>query len=100
MGKGFDHSAPIAALQPVAAVGHPTRGSIWLQVNGQSRQSGDLEQMSWKVAEVIANLSTFVRLSAGDLIFTGTPAGVSAVTRGDRLTAGIAGIGELSVTLV
>jgi fumarylpyruvate hydrolase len=56
--------------------------------------------MSWKVAEVIANLSTFVRLSAGDLIFTGTPAGVSAVTRGDRLTAGIAGIGELSVTLV
>ncbi len=100
MGKGFDHSAPIAALQLVAVVGHPARGSIWLQVNGQSRQNGDLAQMSWKVAEVIANLSTYVRLTAGDLIFTGTPAGVSAVTRGDRLTAGIAGIGELSVTLV
>ncbi|HQO30365.1 MAG TPA: fumarylacetoacetate hydrolase family protein [Accumulibacter sp.] len=100
MGKGFDHSAPIAALQPVAVVGHPARGPIWLQVNGQSRQNGDLAQMSWKVAEVIANLSTYVRLTAGDLIFTGTPAGVSAVTRGDRLTAGIAGIGELSVTLV
>ena len=99
MGKGFDHSAPIAALQPVATVGHPTRGSIWLTVNGQSRQNGDLEQMSWKVAEVIANLSTYVRLSAGDLIFTGTPAGVSTLKRGDQLTAGIAGIGELNVTL-
>jgi len=64
------------------------------------RQSGDLEQMSWKVAEVIANLSTYVALAAGDLIFTGTPAGVSAVVRGEVLTAGVAGVGELAVRLV
>ena len=58
MAKGFDQSAPIGEIHPVAAVGHPTRGAIWLKVNGDLRQSGDLEQMSWKVAEVIANLST------------------------------------------
>lgn len=100
MAKGFDHSAPIAALQPVAAVGHPAKGPIWLNVNGQSRQRGDLGQMSWKVAEIIAQLSTYVRLAAGDLIFTGTPAGVSTVARGDRLIAGIDGVGELNITLV
>ena len=100
MGKGFDQSAPIGAIHPVAIVGHPTRGSIWLKVNGEPRQNGDLEQMSWKVAEVIANLSTYVALAPGDLIFTGTPAGVSTVLRGDLLEAGIAGIGKLQVRLV
>lgn len=100
MGKGFDHSAPIADLQPATAIGHPQRGAIWLQVNGQPRQHGDLEQMSWKVAEVIANLSTYITLAPGDLIFTGTPAGVSTVVRGDVLTAGISGVGELGVRLV
>ncbi|MBL8397692.1 MAG: fumarylacetoacetate hydrolase family protein [Candidatus Accumulibacter sp.] len=99
MAKGFDHSAPIAALQPVDAIGHPTRGTIWLKVNGQSRQHGNLVQMSWNVAEIISKLSTYVRLTAGDLIFTGTPAGVSTVTRGDQLIAGIDGVGELSITL-
>jgi fumarylpyruvate hydrolase len=100
MAKGFDQSAPIGEIHPVAAVGHPTRGAIWLKVNGDLRQSGDLEQMSWKVAEVIANLSTYVALAAGDLIFTGTPAGVSTVVRGEMLTAGVAGVGELAVRLV
>ena len=100
MSKGFDQSAPIAAIQPLASVGHPAQGAIWLKVNGQQRQSGDLEQMSWKVAEVIANLSTYVALAPGDLIFTGTPAGVSTVVRGDLLEAGIAGVGELNVRLV
>ncbi|EXI89416.1 MAG: Fumarylpyruvate hydrolase [Candidatus Accumulibacter regalis] len=100
MAKGFDQSAPIGAIQPLASIGHPERGAIWLTVNGQLRQSGDLEQMSWKVAEVIANLSTYVALAPGDLIFTGTPAGVSKVQRGDFLEAGIAGVGELSVKLV
>ena len=100
MGKGFDQSAPIAAIHPLAAIGHPERGSIWLKVNGQLRQNGDLEQMSWKVAEVIANLSTYVTLAAGDLIFTGTPAGVSTVLRGDVLEAGVAGVGEICVRLV
>ncbi|MEF8770255.1 MAG: fumarylacetoacetate hydrolase family protein [Candidatus Accumulibacter phosphatis] len=100
MGKGFDQSAPIAAIHPLATVGHPAHGSIWLKVNGQLRQNGDLEQMSWKVAEVIANLSTYVTLAAGDLIFTGTPAGVSTVLRGDVLEAGVAGVGEICVRLV
>jgi len=100
MGKGFDHSAPIGALHPLAAGEHPARGSIWLRVNGELRQNGDLAQMSWKVAEVIANLSTYVTLAPGDLIFTGTPAGVSTVVRGDVLEAGVAGVGELVVRLV
>ena len=100
MGKGFDQSAPIGAIHPLAAVGHPDRGAIWLKVNGQLRQNGDLGQMSWKVAEVIANLSTYVALAPGDLIFTGTPAGVSTVTRGDVLEAAVEGIGELTVRLV
>ena len=100
MGKGFDQSAPIGAIHPLAAVGHPERGAIWLKVNGQLRQNGDLGQMSWKVAEVIANLSNYVALAPGDLIFTGTPAGVSTVVRGDMLEAAVEGIGELMVRLV
>jgi fumarylpyruvate hydrolase len=100
MSKGFDQSAPLGIIQPATRVGHPVGGSIWLAVNGELRQQGDLAQMSWKVAEVIANLSTYVTLAAGDLIFTGTPAGVSTVVRGDILTAGVAGIGELAVSLV
>jgi fumarylpyruvate hydrolase len=100
MGKGFDQSAPIGAIHPLAAVGHPERGAIWLKVNGQLRQNGDLGQMSWKVAEVIANLSNYVALAPGDLIFTGTPAGVSTVVRGDVLEAAVEGIGELTVRLV
>ncbi|MBN8452744.1 fumarylacetoacetate hydrolase family protein [Accumulibacter sp.] len=100
MAKGFDHSAPIGAISPLAVSGHPAQGTIQLRVNGQLRQDGDLGQMSWKVAEVIANLSTYVRLQPGDLIFTGTPAGVSTVTRGDLLEATVAGVGELTVRLV
>lgn len=100
MGKGFDASAPTGEIHPVAAIGHPQAGSIWLKVNGETRQSGDLANMSWKVAEVIANLSTFVRLAPGDLIFTGTPAGVSTVVRGDTLEGGVAGVGEFSIRLV
>lgn len=100
MGKGFDQSAPIAAIHPLATVGHPAHGSIWLKVNGQLQQNGNLEQMSWKVAEVIARLSTYVTLAAGDLIFTGAPAGVSTVRRGDVLKAGVAGVGEICVRLV
>ncbi len=100
MGKGFDASAPTGEIHPVAALGHPQAGSIWLKVNGETRQSGDLANMSWKVAEVIANLSTFVRLAPGDLIFTGTPAGVSTVVRGDTLEGGVAGVGEFSIRLV
>jgi fumarylpyruvate hydrolase len=100
MAKGFDHSAPIGAIAPLTTSGHPAQGAIQLRVNGQLRQSGDLGQMSWKVAEVIANLSTHIRLAAGDLIFTGTPAGVSTVVRGDLLEAVVAGVGELTVKLI
>ena len=100
MGKGFDQSGPISDVQPVDVVGHPGQGAIWLKVNGELRQSGKLEQMSWKVAEVIANLSSYVCLAPGDLIFTGTPAGVSTVVRGDALEGGVEGVGELKVRLV
>ena len=100
MGKGFDQGAPIGAIVPASVLGHPTSGAIWLKVNGDLKQKGDLAQMSWKVAEIIANLSTYVALKPGDLIFTGTPAGVSTVQRGDVLTGGIDGVGELSVCLV
>ena len=100
MGKGFDQGGPISALQPASRVGHPAAGRIWLKVNGEVRQQGDLAQMSWKVAEVIANLSTYVCLQPGDLIFTGTPSGVSTVVRGDVLEGGVEGLGELKIRLV
>ncbi|MFZ4539163.1 fumarylacetoacetate hydrolase family protein [Propionivibrio sp.] len=100
MGKGFDQGGPIGEILPVENVGHPLKGAIWLKVNGELRQSGDLAQMSWKVAEVIANLSSYVCLAPGDLIFTGTPAGVSTVVRGDVLEGGVAGLGELKIRLV
>lgn len=100
MGKGFDDSAPISAIHPVPMTGHPRSGAITLTVNGELRQQGDLRQMSWAVAEIIARLSTYVTLAAGDLIFTGTPAGVSTIVRGDELWGSIAGIGELRVRIV
>ena len=100
MGKGMDQGGPIGTISPVTVCGHLPTGGIWLKVNGETRQRGDLAQMSWKVAEVIANLSAYVRLAPGDLIFTGTPAGVSALARGDVLEGGIDGLGELRVRLV
>ena len=100
LGKGFDQSAPISPIVPVAVCGHPLTGSIRLAVNGETRQSGDLSQMGWKVAEVIAELSRYVRLAPGDLIFTGTPAGVGPTVRGDRLDASVDGVGTLCVRLV
>lgn len=99
MSKGFDHSAPISAIVPATRSGHPSKGRIWLAVNGIVKQDGDLDQMTWSVAEVIANLSSFVKLTAGDLIFTGTPAGVSTVVRGDLLECGIDNVGLLNVKL-
>jgi fumarylpyruvate hydrolase len=100
MGKGFDQGGPISAVLPVSTGGHPAKGSIWLKVNGELRQTGDIAQMTWNVAEVIANLSGFVRLAPGDLIFTGTPAGVSTIVRGDVLEGAVEGVGELKITLV
>jgi len=99
MGKAFDQSAPVSPLVPAAHVGHPRRGAITLAVNGQSRQHGDLADMIWPVADIIANLSDYVTLLPGDLIFTGTPAGVGRVERGDRLEGRIEGVGALLVTI-
>ncbi|MQY51766.1 FAA hydrolase family protein [Rhodocyclus tenuis] len=100
MGKAFDSSAPISALQPAERVASLREATIALSVNGQARQQGTLAQMTWSVAEVIAHLSQFVTLAPGDLIFTGTPAGVSTVVRGDTLDCRVDGVGELRVTLV
>jgi len=100
MSKGFDQSAVAGVISPVAVSGHPAAGRIWLVVNGQVRQDGDLSAMMWKVAEIIANLSTLVRLEAGDLIYTGTPAGVGPLVRGDVLEAGVDGVGSLRARIV
>ncbi len=99
MGKAFDQSAPISAIAPAARIGHPRRGAITLAVNGRLRQRGDLADMIWPVAEIIANLSGYVTLLPGDLIFTGTPAGVAAVAPGDRLEGSIEGVGSLVVAI-
>ena len=100
MAKGFDHSAPCTALRPASAIGHPERGAIWLKVNGQVRQQSDLSRHIWSVPETIAYLSGLVELAPGDLIMMGTPEGVGAVARGDRLEGHVDGVGDLTVTLV
>ncbi|MGH8223487.1 MAG: fumarylacetoacetate hydrolase family protein, partial [Woeseiaceae bacterium] len=98
--KGFDGAAPIAAIAPARSIGHPRRGRIWLAVNGELRQDGDLADMIWNVAEAIAELSTYFRLEAGDLLFTGTPAGVGALRPGDKVSGGIDGVGEIGLEIV
>ena len=98
MAKGFDESAPCSALRPAAEIGHPSSGGIWLEVNGERRQEGDLAQQIWSVPEALAYLSTLVALRPGDLLMTGTPAGVGAVQPGDRLSGHIDGIGDLRVS--
>ena len=97
--KSFENSAPCGPLVPVALIGHPVAGAITLDVNGKRRQEGDLNQMIWKVPEIIAVLSRFFTLRPGDIIMTGTPAGVGAVGRGDLLVAHIDGIGDLTLHL-
>jgi fumarylpyruvate hydrolase len=100
MAKGFDHSAPIGTIVPAAEIGHPATAAISLTVNGTSRQSADIADMIWPLAGVIAHLSALVTLKPGDLIFTGTPAGVAAVVRGDRLEGEVAGVGTVGTTIV
>lgn len=95
VGKSFEHAAPCGPLIPAAQTGPLTQGAIWLDVNGIRRQTGDLDQLIWKTAEVISYLSGLFELRAGDLIMTGTPSGVAAVSRGDQMHAHIAGLGDL-----
>lgn len=99
IGKAFDASAPCGAVAPASAIGHPKAGRIALTCNGKLRQDGDLSQLIWNVPEIIEKLSEMVALAPGDIIMTGTPAGVAAVVPGDRLDAEIAGVGTLTVTI-
>ena len=99
MAKGFDFSAPVGTLEPAANIGHPAQGAISLSVNGVERQKGDLHDQIWSVPETIAYLSRFVALKAGDIIMTGTPAGVGAVVRGDLIEGHIEGVGSVRTTI-
>ncbi len=98
--KGFDASAPTGPIVPREQWDRHGAGRIWLAVNGELRQEADLAELIWKVPEVVANLSTLFTLAPGDLIFTGTPAGVGALERGDVVTGGVAGLPELRFTIV
>jgi 2-keto-4-pentenoate hydratase/2-oxohepta-3-ene-1,7-dioic acid hydratase in catechol pathway len=100
IGKSFDHSAPIGAIHRVAQTGHFTKGAIWLKVNGQTKQSADLSQMIWSVAEQIAKLSEANELFPGDIIYSGTPENVGPVVRGDVIEMHIDGLPNLSVRIV
>ena len=99
-GKAFDESAPISSIYPVASHGHHSSGAITLMVNGEMRQSQDLGDMIWSVPDTIAFLSQYYRLRPGDLIFTGTPAGVGAVKQGDVLVGAVQGLAELKVKIL
>jgi fumarylpyruvate hydrolase len=98
-GKAFDASAPIGALHP-ASLGHVERGQIWLKVNGETKQQSDIGEMIWSIPEIIAELSTYFELRAGDLIYTGTPAGVGPLKPGDRIECHIDGLEALTNTII
>ena len=99
-GKGFDKSAVIGPIHPVAGTGHLAKGHVRSWVNGELRQDGDLAQMIWTVPEIIAFISRSMRLAAGDLIMTGTPAGVGKLVPGDEIRIGVEGLGEITNKLV
>ena len=98
--KAFEKSAPCSSLVRASEIGHPETGAIWLKVNGETRQDGDLRQMIWKVPEIISYLSRYFELARGDVIMTGTPAGVGAITQGDRLHGHIEGVGSVNCLVV
>ena len=99
IGKSFDHSAPSSPIVPASKIGHPAKGKIWLSVNGTERQKGDLTELIWSVPEIIWKLSQQVEIGAGDIILTGTPAGVAALSPGDAIECGVDGIGTLKVAI-
>lgn len=97
--KNFDQSAPVGAIHAASAIGHPGRGRIWLAVNDEIRQDGNLDEMIWTVPQLLAEISTYCALAAGDLVFTGTPAGVGRLVPGDKVTGGIEGVGEIGIEI-
>ncbi len=98
-GKTFADAAPCSAVMPLSRSGVLAEGQISLSINGEQRQRGDINQMIWKVPEVIARLSSLFVLAPGDLIFTGTPAGVGPIDPGDLIEAGVEGVGKLEITV-
>ena len=98
-GKGFDNSAPCAPIQDLRRTGHANSGRIWLAVNGTVKQDADLAELIWPVPDIIAFISASMSLCPGDLIFTGTPAGVGPVVAGDKITGGIDGVGEIAISI-
>lgn len=98
-GKGFDRSAPLAPLHLASEIGHPEKGRIWIEVNGETRQSSDIALLIWSVPEIISTLSREFELAPGDLIFTGTPEGVGPLKPGDRAVGGIDGLGTIEITI-
>ena len=100
IGKAFDHSAPASELVAASEIGHPADGAIWLKINGEVRQEGDLNQLIWKVPEMIAYLSGLFTLAPGDIILSGTPAGVGPVARGDELEGHVDGVGDLRIRVI
>ena len=100
IGKGFDASAPIGPITPAAQAGNVGKAGIWLQVNGVDRQRSNVAQLIWNIAETIEHLSAAWELQPGDLIYTGTPEGVSAVVTGDVLEGGVDGLGSIRLKLV
>jgi len=100
IGKAFDHSGPISQIMPAAAVGDIDNATLTLEVNGQTRQSASIAELIWNIDEIIEHLSTYWKLMPGDLIFTGTPAGVAAVEKGDTLKGGVTGVSDITVKLV
>lgn len=99
IGKSFDQSAPLSSLRAASEIGHPSKARIWLQVNGETKQDGDIELMIWNTGDIISKLSQQVSVGAGDIIMTGTPAGVGPLVSGDKVSCGIDGIGTLSFSI-
>jgi fumarylpyruvate hydrolase len=100
IGKAFERSGPVGPLRAATEVGHLDQGRITLKINGALKQEGDLNQMIWKVPEMISYLSEYFELAAGDVIMSGTPSGVGPVARGDTMVVSIEGLDDLTVKVV
>jgi fumarylpyruvate hydrolase len=100
VGKAFEYSAPCGEIIPASNIGHPSSGRLWIEVNGEIRQDSDIDQLIWNVPETISYLSGLFTLKEGDLIYTGTPAGVGAINRGDQMNGHVEGIGVISIAVV